>query len=74
MTERIRTPAEFAKLACRVENRATITGMATGSADRPWIAAYPAGVPADIAVPTVALTNLLDQAVRRYGPRTALDF
>jgi long-chain acyl-CoA synthetase len=48
--------------------------MAAASADRRWVAAYPAGVPADIAVPTVPLTTLLDQAVRRYGSRTALDF
>jgi long-chain acyl-CoA synthetase len=43
-------------------------------ADRPWLAAYPAGVPADIAPPTAPLTALLDRAAERYGDRVALDF
>lgn len=48
--------------------------MTTASDDRPWLAAYAPGVPADIAVPTKPLTALLDQSVQRYGPRVALDF
>ncbi|GAA0531394.1 long-chain-fatty-acid--CoA ligase [Paractinoplanes ferrugineus] len=42
--------------------------------DRPWLAAYPEGVPADIAEPTRALTANLAQAVARFPERIALDF
>ena len=42
--------------------------------DRPWLAAYPQGVPADIAEPTRALTANLDGAVARFPDRVALDF
>jgi long-chain acyl-CoA synthetase len=42
--------------------------------DRPWLAAYPAGVPADIAEPGQALTANLDGAVARFPDRVALDF
>jgi len=42
--------------------------------DRPWLAAYAAGVPADIDPPDVALTQILDRTVQRYGDRPALDF
>ncbi|MEU4235858.1 long-chain-fatty-acid--CoA ligase [Actinoplanes sp. NPDC026619] len=42
--------------------------------DRPWLAAYPEGVPADIAEPTRALTANLDAAVARFPGRVALDF
>ena len=42
--------------------------------DRPWLAAYPEGVPADIAEPTRALTANLDGAVARFPDRVALDF
>jgi long-chain acyl-CoA synthetase len=42
--------------------------------DRPWLAAYAAGVPADIDPPDAALTEILDRTVRRRGDRPALDF
>lgn len=42
--------------------------------DRPWLAAYPDGVPADIAEPARALTANLDSAVARFPGRVALDF
>ncbi len=42
--------------------------------DRPWLAAYPEGVPADIAEPERALTANLDGAVSRFPDRVALDF
>jgi long-chain acyl-CoA synthetase len=42
--------------------------------DRPWLAAYPEGVPADIAEPEWALTANLDGAVARFPDRVALDF
>lgn len=42
--------------------------------DRPWLAAYPEGVPADITAPRRALTANLDGAVARFPDRIALDF
>ena len=42
--------------------------------DRPWLAAYPDGVPADIAAPERALTANLAGAVARFPDRVALDF
>ncbi|XVU28226.1 long-chain-fatty-acid--CoA ligase [Actinoplanes sp. CA-054009] len=42
--------------------------------ERPWLAAYPDGVPADIAEPSRALTANLDGAVERFPDRIALDF
>lgn len=42
--------------------------------DRPWLAAYPEGVPADIAEPEGPLSVNLDGAVARFPDRIALDF
>jgi long-chain acyl-CoA synthetase len=42
--------------------------------DRPWLAAYAPGVPADIDPPELALTQILDRTVRRYPDRPAVDF
>ncbi|MEV4345169.1 long-chain-fatty-acid--CoA ligase [Actinoplanes sp. NPDC049596] len=42
--------------------------------ERPWLAAYPEGVPADIDEPERALTANLDGAVARFPDRVALDF
>ncbi|GAA2616279.1 long-chain-fatty-acid--CoA ligase [Paractinoplanes durhamensis] len=42
--------------------------------DRPWLAAYPEGVPADITVPTQALTANLHNSIKRFPDRIALDF
>ena len=43
-------------------------------AARPWLASYPAGVPADFASPDVPLTRLLDDAAASFPSRTALAF
>jgi long-chain acyl-CoA synthetase len=43
-------------------------------AARPWLASYPAGVPADFAFPEVPLTRLLDDAAASFPTRTALAF
>ncbi|SNY38992.1 long-chain-fatty-acid--CoA ligase [Paractinoplanes atraurantiacus] len=42
--------------------------------ERPWLAAYPEGVPADIDEPARALTANLEGAVERFPDRIALDF
>ncbi len=41
---------------------------------RPWAASYPPDVPIEIDVPDETLVDLLDDAVRRFGPAPALDF
>ena len=43
-------------------------------AARPWLASYPAGVPADFDFPKVPLTRLLDDAAASFPTRTALAF
>ena len=42
--------------------------------DRPWLASYPEGVPADYDFPIVPLTRLLDDAASSFPTRTALAF
>ena len=41
---------------------------------RPWLSSYPPGVPADVEVPDVALTSLLDAATRRHPHGAALTY
>lgn len=43
-------------------------------ASRPWLASYPAGVPADLDYPRVPLTRLLDDAAASFPQRAALAF
>jgi long-chain acyl-CoA synthetase len=42
--------------------------------DKPWLQWYAPGVPAEVEVPNVPLTRLLDDAVTRFPRRTALVF
>jgi long-chain acyl-CoA synthetase len=48
--------------------------MVTHYDDRPWLRYYPSGVPADVDVPDVPLTQLLDDSARRFPRRKALGF
>jgi long-chain acyl-CoA synthetase len=43
-------------------------------AQRPWLAHYENGVPADLAIPDLPVDGLLRQAAERYPDRTALLF
>jgi len=49
-------------------------GPPTGYESRPWLASYPAGVPADYDFPTVAVTRLLDDAAAAFPGNVALAF
>ncbi|MGZ6826256.1 MAG: AMP-binding protein, partial [Mycobacteriales bacterium] len=51
----------------------TVTPTAT-YADRPWVASYPSGVPADYDFPRIALTRLLDDAAASFPEHVALAF
>lgn len=42
--------------------------------ERPWLASYAAGVPADVAVPDEPLTATLVNAAERFPDRIAVDF
>lgn len=42
--------------------------------ERPWLQYYPAGVPADITVPSVPVTRMLDDAAERFPKHKALVF
>jgi len=43
--------------------------------DRPWLSAYPSGVPADIdATPYASLVALMEESFRKYAARTAYSF
>jgi long-chain acyl-CoA synthetase len=45
------------------------------TSNRPWIASYPAGVPADVdASPYASLVQLMEESFRQYGERTAYSF
>jgi long-chain acyl-CoA synthetase len=46
----------------------------TPDTDRPWLAAYPPGVPADIATPDASMPELFARAVQQFADRPALDF
>lgn len=41
---------------------------------RPWLRAYPAGVPATVTIPEEPVTASLDRAAAEHGDRVALDF
>jgi len=41
---------------------------------RPWLAHYAEGVPHEIEEPTQTLADMIDDAVARFGRRTALEF
>ncbi|MDO8337401.1 MAG: long-chain-fatty-acid--CoA ligase [Microcella sp.] len=41
---------------------------------RPWLAQYASGVPHEIAPLTQSLVDMMDESVRRFGSRIALDF
>ncbi|MDQ0768888.1 long-chain acyl-CoA synthetase [Pseudarthrobacter defluvii] len=42
--------------------------------ERAWTSSYGPGVPADLVLPTGSLVDLMEQSVRRYGSKTALEF
>ncbi len=42
--------------------------------DRPWLASYAEGVPADVDVPEVSLPVIFERAVRHHARRPAMDF
>ncbi|HEY0217526.1 MAG TPA: AMP-binding protein, partial [Cellulomonas sp.] len=46
----------------------------TSADDRPWIAQYQPGVPADIELPTTSLVDMLEQSVAEAGDHPALEF
>jgi long-chain acyl-CoA synthetase len=48
--------------------------MRTPYDERPWLRFYPEGVPADVEVPDVPLTRLLDASADRFPGHRALEF
>ncbi|MCL5967825.1 MAG: long-chain fatty acid--CoA ligase, partial [Betaproteobacteria bacterium] len=45
------------------------------AADRPWLSAYPDGVPADIDLsPYRSLVQLLDESLAKYAARSAYHY
>ncbi|GLS15151.1 long-chain-fatty-acid--CoA ligase [Hydrogenophaga electricum] len=49
--------------------------MTAATADRPWLGAYPEGVPADIDVDQYpSLVHLIEDSFTRFAPRTAYSF
>ena len=44
------------------------------TADRPWLAQYAPGVPAEIEVTDESLADLLENSVTRFADLVALDF
>ena len=49
--------------------------MNASTTDRPWLSAYPAGVPADIdASQYASLVQLMEESFRKFGDRVAYSF
>jgi len=52
-----------------------VTTPAAATADRPWLSAYPPGVPADIdASQYASLVALMEESFKKYGSRVAYSF
>jgi long-chain acyl-CoA synthetase len=52
-----------------------MSDMSDRPAERPWLAAYPPGVPADIDPSQyVSLVQLMEESFHKYAPRTAYSF
>ena len=49
-----------------------IRSVAPAYDERPWLASYPPEVPADVDVPAVPLTRLLDDAADRFPGTVAV--
>jgi long-chain acyl-CoA synthetase len=58
--------------AKKTARKAEPTGDEYGA--RPWLASYPDGVPAELDIPVVPLTRLLDDAAAAHPGRPALSF
>ena len=51
------------------------TSMNAATLDRPWLKAYPAGVPADIdSSQYPSLVALMEESFQKYGDRVAYSF
>lgn len=58
----------------RASQKPAVIDPAAGYDAKPWLAYYPGGVPADLELPDIPVTGLLDDAVRRYPHRPAMIF
>ena len=67
-------PGPARQSATRTRSGSGSTTRASSYADRPWLASYPPGVPADYDFPKVPLTRLLDDASSSFPTGTALAF
>ena len=63
-------PAVSQRLSVREEYDRTVNPYE----HRPWLAHYAQGVPHDIEAPRQTLVDMIDDAVRRFGNRPALEF
>ena len=52
----------------------TTSGPPGPLTDRPWLASYAEGVPAEVELPADSLPQMLADSAARYGSRVALDF
>jgi long-chain acyl-CoA synthetase len=68
------TPRSSRRSAAAPEAEAPPAAGPATYADRPWLAHYPDGVPADFDFPKVPLTRLLDDAASSWPSATALVF
>ena len=62
-------------IRCSKEIVTETTNMNAATIDRPWLKAYPAGVPADIdASRYPSLVALMEESFKKYGSRVAYSF
>ncbi|MDP9100855.1 MAG: AMP-binding protein [Actinomycetota bacterium] len=69
-----RQPRKARSAAAPTPRRPRSTAQPATYADRPWLASYPEGIPADYDFPVVPLTRLLDDAAASFPTVTALAF
>jgi long-chain acyl-CoA synthetase len=74
MIPRVPTAQPRAKTTTRTTSRSRRTPARSAYSDRPWLASYPEGVPADYDFPVVPLTRLLDDAASSFPTNVALAF
>ncbi len=58
----------------KVEDVTTHTPTVPAEYPRPWTRHYGAGVPANLSLPDGSLVDMVEQSIRKYGSKTALEF
>lgn len=66
--------ADAPRAEAKVGDVTTHTPPAPAEHARPWTRHYGAGVPANLTLPDGSLVDMVEQSIRKYGSKTALEF